>query len=442
MNRALFASAAIAAAALVSSACGPEAWRAPSVVRLTIDDQIGSLLPEWFSWFSDAAAVGEAHALLLRDGDFIVGSEFGYRYRAADGVTLALSFADGILRVGGRVVSIDVDQAAARQWLSSASGADLAALRILGAENAPDPQMAPRLKALAAANPRIDLLLETTAAARALLPMFRPRALLLGEEVEPAAHALIPGDELEMLAIFDAGQPGALTTLPHLPRLKQLLLSDWDPPAAGALPATLTALESLAITGAKGVTDLAGLRNAPASLSALSLIGWEQLADLRGIERFTQLHTVILTRDQSLSDPSALASLPELRWVAPPSSMTQEQFASFAAAHSKLEVLDLMHTPNITSLAPIARLPLQAIIVAGPVSDLSVLRSMPSLRFVGIGHKVWDEAGAGIPALRQALPDAAVVRVRPFCLGSGWILLLAPIIVIAARRPRGAFGHA
>jgi len=42
--------------------------------------------------------------------------------------------------------------------------------------------------------------------------------------------------------------------------------------------------------------------------------------------------------------------------------------------------------------------------------------------------------------LRKELPETAIVRVAPMCLGSGWILLLVPAVAmawwLAARRRR------
>jgi hypothetical protein len=45
-----------------------------------------------------------------------------------------------------------------------------------------------------------------------------------------------------------------------------------------------------------------------------------------------------------------------------------------------------------------------------------------------------------VAAVQKALPDALVVQVEPFCLGSGWILLLVPVPFVARwiRRRRSA----
>lgn len=58
-------------------------WRPPNVVRIESEKGLRSLLPEWATWISDAED-GRSQALLLRDGEFVVGEEFLFRYLASD----------------------------------------------------------------------------------------------------------------------------------------------------------------------------------------------------------------------------------------------------------------------------------------------------------------------------------------------------------------------
>ncbi|GAG49676.1 unnamed protein product, partial [marine sediment metagenome] len=64
--------------------------------------------------------------------------------------------------------------------------------------------------------------------------------------------------------------------------------------------------------------------------------------------------------------------------------------------------------------------------------------------------KVKPEHQEMVVRLQKELPDTAVVRLAPLCLGSGWILLLVPLAALAwwlaarreRRRPRPDARHA
>ena len=56
------------------------------------------------------------------------------------------------------------------------------------------------------------------------------------------------------------------------------------------------------------------------------------------------------------------------------------------------------------------------------------MQSLKSLRFLGISDDSWPESPEKIAEIRAALPDAVVIRIEPACLGSGWLLLLLPLL--------------
>jgi len=125
--------------------------------------------------------------------------------------------------------------------------------------------------------------------------------------------------------------------------------------------------------------------------------------------------------------------------VALPPGTTQEQFATFVGTHPKLTILEMMGNEKVTDLAPLRGMKrLQGLVLGGPYEHFDVLQGLTSLRFLGISKKTWDASPEQVAAVRKALPDALVVRVEPLCLGSGWILLLVPVLVfwLLRRRPR------
>jgi hypothetical protein len=223
--------------------------------------------------------------------------------------------------------------------------------------------------------------------------------------------------------------------LSRLPNLRTLWLNDWDLGAAGPLPAGLTKLRALQIVEPTGLRDL----------RTLSHLRLEQLAlwtddpvSLAGIEAMSSLRTLHLV-DEHLRDLEPLAGLANLRSIRVPSKLRPAAFAAFVRTHPQLVVLDLIGNLTLSDLTPVGELThLEGLVIDGPVDHLGAIRSLTSLRYVGISEKVWDTDPDEVDAIRKALPDAVVVRVSPLCLGSGWVVVvvLAPLAMRGWRRWR------
>jgi Leucine-rich repeat (LRR) protein len=269
------------------------------------------------------------------------------------------------------------------------------------------------------------------------LPIFKARAVFLSGDAKAATLASLANQpQLEMLLV-KSDEPGALDVLAKLPKLTDLVLGDWDPAKTGPLPAGMNHLRRLVIAGGDNIKDLSGLRNVPAELAELSVLETKNLTDITGLARFAHLSTLILNGDEGIGDLSGLATQQDLRWVGVPAKATQEEFAAFVAAHGNLEILDLMGNKTVSSLSPLPSLKhLQGLLLQGPYENMSAIQGLKTLKFLGVSDKVWDASPDQIAALKAALPDAVVVRVSPLCLGSGWILLLLPMLgfVWLARR--------
>lgn len=415
-----------------------DAWQAPLVVTIESEEKLASLTPSWVSWLSDAAA-GQRQALLLRDGDYLFGSTIGFRYATSDGPAIKLTFNEWSTQLGDTTVSVLLDQEEGRAWLSSASEQQLAGLRMVGIPEDLDNETLASLKRLSAANRGVDLSVESAAGLQQALSLFQPRAVFMNEEAGGAALAALANQPSIDTLFINATEPGSLAVLSTLPRLSHLIIGKWDSGKTGPLPA-MFALKTLVVMDSDDIKDLSSLANVPAGLEELSLLGLKNLTSIAGLERFTALRTLVLWGDEGLGDVSSLASLRQLRWVGLPPAITQEQFAAFMSAHPNLEILDLMgteHVNNLASLSPMKRL--QGLVLDGPYVNVDAVQGLTSLRFVGISKKTWDASPDQVAAIRKALPDAIVVRVSPFCLGSGWILLLAPVLALfwwLRRQPR------
>jgi hypothetical protein len=412
-----------------------DTWQPPSVVTIESEEELASLFPAWLSWISDAEK-GSPQVLLLREGDFIlVGGEIPVRYLASDGPHLKVTYDEETVNFGEMTVALSLSKDEGRKWLTGATDGQLAGLRLVFLPDEIDSEMLAGLQRIAAANPNVDLWAESEAALGQALQYFKPRAVFAAEDDASPLSMLANQPELETL-LMSASIPGSLDFLPTLPKLHRLALGEWKVAEAGPLPEGISGLKSLVIAGGD-IKDLSVLHAAPTGLQELALQGQQDLTNFAGLDKLTGLRTLVLASDSKSPplDLSSLSTLKKLRWAGLPQTINQEQFAAFVSTHPDLNFLELPKTENTINLAPLRELKgLQGLVLGGTYENLEVIQELTSLQFVGIWKDIWDKSPAQVAAIRKALPDAMVVRVGAFCLGSGWILLLVPVLGFAWRR--------
>jgi hypothetical protein len=410
-----------------------KSWQPPQPVSIAGAGEAMDLFPSWTTWQSSSIDGGTA-GLLLRDGDLIFASESMFVYRASDGPTLKVTTNEWSMLLAGKVVSVSLESGTeGREWLEKAPAQDLAAVRFLMLPKNPDAALLPTLKRLAAVNSGVALGVGSNAILQQVLPLFRPRMLMFGADALDADGRKIMAAQQQIETLIVLGEePGSLDYLRMLPNLHRIVIGGWDIDKTGRLPPDLQGLKSL-IIGGPGVKDLSALGGAPAGLEELSLFMCEELVDVNDLARFSGLKTLILTGSEKVLDLSGLAGLKQLQWVGLPPEISQEQFAAFLAAHPNLRILEMVNCENVTDLAPLRDLTnLEGLILGKSYKNLEVLQGLKSLRFVGLAKAIFKGSPDQIAEIRKALPDALVVSVAPFkiCLGSGWILLLIPTVVL------------
>ena len=420
-----------------------------------------------FSWM--VSDEGRPAGLLARDGDVLIFAEKGedkkegislpLRYRAVDGTALAVTFAPGRMLIGGKTVSVVLKDEATWQWLGQASEEDLKGLRLLQVGNRIDGANFEILKKVAKTNPAIDLSEEPAeapptgeegAAAEApaaagpaeVLRLFRPRFLapparLLSEEMEKIRPAL---ENVEVL-ILNNEKGESLDFLAHLSRLRTLILSNWSPEQT-PLPKGLTTNRSLILIGAKSPVTLASLADL-AQLEQLTLVGGDA-EDLGALAKLPRLKTLSLTACEKVADLGPLKNLP-LEYLSFPPKISQQEFDAAVKAHPGLKAVELFNCENVKDITALKSLKnLEVLVLIKPAFEgdksLADLKELKGLRLLVLPPWEGEEANAEIADLQKALPDCLITAGKPLCLGSGWILLLAPVAAgawLVSRRRRG-----
>ena len=114
-----------------------------------------------------------------------------------------------------------------------------------------------------------------------------------------------------------------------------------------------------------------------------------------------------------------------------PRDISQEAFDQWCSNPGNIKVLEITHNSNITDLTPVSNLSgLEVLMLDVPEASLDPLRDMSQLRLLVIEHDRYEESAEQIAALKNALPQTRIVPGGGFCLGSGWIMLLIPFLVL------------
>jgi len=403
--------------------------------------------------FAAAEEEGPAY-LLARHDELVLPADFEgdylpwFPYRSTDREPLNVAYHEGRGMLAGTTVALLLDEDEGWEWLERATPEDIVSLRLVAINNMEPPQRMELVEKLASHNPHVDLILADEEVLLHCLPIFDPQFLSIADFTLGAEHqALLAGERrLRTLAIEGDGETN-LAYLKELPNLQMLFIDDWDPEDTGPLPDGLARLRSVIVhSGYHTMKDLSPLGRQP-RLEELNLTV-AGLTDISALAHYPHVKTVCLRDCEGVTDLSVLGQLTELRWLALPPTTTQQQFTEIIEDHPELIVLEAMGCEQIIDLAPLNNLARLEALIVSTEAPPDPLYQMKNLKYLAV--QVEEEEGEVTPAgrqlltrLQEELPETAVVRVVPLCLGSGLILLLIPASVLAwwlSRRRRSHTG--
>jgi hypothetical protein len=138
-----------------------------------------------------------------------------------------------------------------------------------------------------------------------------------------------------------------------------------------------------------------------------------------------------------VSDLSVINNLKTLQWLGLPPGVSQDQFDEMMRNHTGLRVLELIECKNIQEITRVGSLKkLESLVLLNGRVDLAPLKDLKNLRLIALSKDFYQEE-SGVEAVQRAHAGVLIVQAEPFCLGSGWILMVWPVLLagwIAARR--------
>lgn len=127
----------------------------------------------------------------------------------------------------------------------------------------------------------------------------------------------------------------------------------------------------------------------------------------------------------------AVGTYQHLTWLNLPERETQQQFDSITNSNPGIKVIELSGDSLIRDLSGAAKWKqLRGMIIYGDTLYAKKgLNQLQQLKLLSLPSDAFEDS-LGIAGLRRSLPNTAIIPNDGACVGSGWLLLLIPLVVL------------
>lgn len=215
-----------------------------------------------------------------------------------------------------------------------------------------------------------------------------------------------------------------------LPNLESLILKEWDPLETGnySLPNS-TFLQSLTLVESN-LTNLSFLEQLP-ELNSLHVVFCDTLSDIHYLNEITSLKSLAFPYCENISDINTMNHLNSLKWISYPTNIKPEELSRITSYFPNLQVVELIGCKEITDLTPVGNIDsLKCLIIDLPGMDLTPLSALSNLQLLVLEENKFEESAEEISRIQEAIPGLKVLPGGGLCLGSGWILIIFPMICV------------
>jgi hypothetical protein len=364
-------------------------------------------------------------------GDLISCDEKVFVFKDAfSGSKLAFEINDSELYVNGKIISIDIPENEKMiPWFEKMNEKDLSALQFISFTSGINEIYMPYLARLAKVRPDVGLSFSGDFSKMAgLLKIFKP-LYIAGPAISKGDYKELASlDKLKILMV-SLNDSIVIDPLPALPALEQLYLSDNDKNSS-LTNDFLTNNRQIknVIFWNPGSFDLSVLKPL-VNLKELVVNGADTILNTGLINDHKSLELLSLTGDKVVFNTDII-KLPKLRWMAFSSNTVQEEFSTFTVNHPDLEMVEIINNEIIRSLRPLSDLrKLYGLSVVDTLTDLSTIKTLTNLKFLSLPDAQLKDA-VKRAELQNSLPGTRIVANEGFCLGSGWLLMIIPLVLV------------
>jgi len=369
-------------------------------------------------------------ALLAGKGDIITYGEFScFYYRESSRNIFSVKTINNEGFINDKINSIFIPgNDSMIPWFEKMKTTDISELGFLYFQSTVSDSYIPYLTDLAKTKPNIGLGYEGSLKEMTrLLEIFKPE-FIVGAGISRTDFDLLSG--LTSLRFLSTSLNDSAYTLPlpSLPELNQLILSDVKEDAAIANDFLINnkQIERVRIMGS-GKFNLR-LIEPLENLKELIIEGYDTIANFDLILNHNQLELLSVGGTKSSTD-AGLKKLTGIRWMTFNEETTQDAFNSFIESHPDIEVAEIFDNDLISNLQPLLKLSnLYGLTVTDTVTDLAAVKSLKNLKYLSLPDELLNDSITKADLLKS-LPGTKIVANQGVCLGSGWLLLIIPLII-------------
>jgi hypothetical protein len=394
-------------------------------------------ISQWGLFFGPTEEGGPTQLIQRGDGEFLLpvgDASLFLSILPSDGSILRFGLEEPVLTLAGNPAALFLTHDDGWEWLGHATPEEKASLRAVVVDDELSPDRISLLEDLAAHNPTLDVGTQDGETVSTLLSLFDPGTATLGDAELEARHKVLLSEEGRLKTFMVSGDDlTGMDFLATLPKLETLFVDHWDADEHGTFPSGLPSLKTLVLSD-PSIDDLTSLGPQP-DLKELVLFSCHVddesgLLDISALGQFPKLE-VLAFRDCDVKDLSHIGELKELEWLGLAWEASQDQLRQIVSLQPDLAVLELFGDEELTDLTPLTELKKLRALMVGSGAPIDPLLEMDQLEYLGVlvdgadGESYEPEV---LPILQAALPETVVSVVAPFCLGSGLIFLLLPLV--------------
>jgi hypothetical protein len=260
-----------------------------------------------------------------------------------------------------------------------------------------------------------------------ILKIFNPR-FIVGVNLSQKDFNILSG--LTNLEILSESLHDSVYTipLPAMPKLKQLILTDVKKNALNNdFFINNKQIEKLTVMQSRKFNFL--ILEPLKSLKELIINEADTIENMDLIRNHKQLELLSVINEK-FPNEMPLKELPGIRWMTFYDIATQDGFNSFIESHPNLEVVELINNDKIKNLQPLLNLNrISGLVVTDKLTDLATVKSLKTLKYLSLPEDILNDTVTKAE-LQKLLPGTRIVSNHGICLGSGWLLLIIPFILL------------
>ncbi len=314
-------------------------------------------------------------------------------------------------------------------WFETLNDKDLSALQFIGTGSELPESYLPYLSRLAEIKSDIGLLVEGSLTdIKGLLGIFKP-PYIVGVDLQLNDFNLLSGMKNLRLLAGSFTYPILTQPLPELPELKQLVLTDLDKNPALSVNFLVKNKQLERVILQKPVQFDMSLLDPLKNLKELVIRESGKILNISLINGHKKLEVLVIG-DENADYDLNMIELPNLRWMTFFNNTTQDEFNSFINTHPALEVIELVKYDTIRSLQALSGLTkLSGLTITDTITDIGSVGNLTNLKYLSLPSGFVSDS-ENLASIKRSLPDTRIVANEGFCLGSGWLLLIIPLVLI------------